>query len=113
LDKYTVILRGESFELYRDQIEFDAPNYFSSLFLGDFAEAQTHSVELSRNPQLFRLILEHMSGYTILPLSLDAIPPLMTLNTARENLLRDAQFYGLQGLVTILTPDSEPERLQP
>ncbi|KAH7100442.1 hypothetical protein BKA62DRAFT_706306 [Auriculariales sp. MPI-PUGE-AT-0066] len=30
--------RGETFTLFQDQIEFDAPNYFSMMFLGDFAE---------------------------------------------------------------------------
>ncbi|KZV82404.1 hypothetical protein EXIGLDRAFT_754983 [Exidia glandulosa HHB12029] len=94
LDKYAVILRGERFTLYRDQIEFDAPNYFTSIFLGDFAESQTRSVELSRSPNLFRIIVNYLSGYTVLPLTAAVIPGDMTFDMARANLLRDAEFFA-------------------
>ncbi|KZV82399.1 hypothetical protein EXIGLDRAFT_843783 [Exidia glandulosa HHB12029] len=104
LDKYTVTLRGEAFTLYRDQIEFDAPNYFSNLFLGDFSESQTRTVELSRSPELFRAIVDYMSGYTILPLTPAVVPATMASDSALENLLRDAEFYGLRGLVALLQP---------
>ncbi|KZV79770.1 hypothetical protein EXIGLDRAFT_846227 [Exidia glandulosa HHB12029] len=102
MDKYTVTLRGEPFTLYRDQIEFDSPNYFTSIFLGDFAESQTRSVELSRSPNLFRIIVNYLSGYTILPLTATVIPTDMTFDMARTNLLRDAEFFGLRGLVALL-----------
>ncbi|KZV82400.1 hypothetical protein EXIGLDRAFT_843784 [Exidia glandulosa HHB12029] len=110
LDKYIVTLRGESFTLYRDQIEFDAPNYFSALFLGDFSESQTRTVELSRSPELFRIITNYMSGYTIVPLAVTSVPPEMTSDAALENLRRDAEFYGLQGLVALLSNPPPPPR---
>ncbi|KZV82664.1 hypothetical protein EXIGLDRAFT_778306 [Exidia glandulosa HHB12029] len=90
LDKYTIILRGEPFTLYGDQIEFDGPNYFTNLFLGDFAESQTRVVELSRSPLLFRILVEYMSGYEVLPLQPASIPPTMSLEMALQNLERTA-----------------------
>ncbi|KZV82401.1 hypothetical protein EXIGLDRAFT_729788, partial [Exidia glandulosa HHB12029] len=110
LDKYIVTLRGESFTLYRDQIEFDAPNYFSDLFLGDFSESQTRTVELSRSPELFRAIVDYMSGYSILPLTAAVVPSTMTPDIAHKNLLHDAGFYGLQGLVKLLSSAPTPPR---
>ncbi|KZV86362.1 hypothetical protein EXIGLDRAFT_226361 [Exidia glandulosa HHB12029] len=101
-DKYTVVLRGEAFTLSRDQLQTDSPNYFTELFLGDFEESRTHKVELSRSPQLFRAVVEYMSGYSILPLAPAIIPPAMTAATALENLLRDAEYYGLDGLVHLI-----------
>ncbi|KZV86377.1 hypothetical protein EXIGLDRAFT_840829 [Exidia glandulosa HHB12029] len=109
LDKYTVTLRGQVFALYRDQIEFDAPNYFSGLFLGDFSESQTRTVELSRSPDLFRIIVDYMSGYTILPLPATLVPLNMTSDVALENLARDAEFYGLQQLVELLRSHPSPK----
>ncbi|KZV79769.1 hypothetical protein EXIGLDRAFT_846226 [Exidia glandulosa HHB12029] len=101
-DRYTIILRGKSFVLYRDQIDVDSPNYFTELFLGDAREAQTQSVELSRSPELFRFIVDYMSGYAVLPLNQAMLPPTMTPDLARANLLRDAEIYKLRGLVKLL-----------
>lgn len=61
-EQYTVITRGVTFHLFRSQIEFDSPNYFTSAFLEGFAEAQSQVVHLDRNPQLFALVVEHVSG---------------------------------------------------
>lgn len=104
LETFTVALRGELFTLYREQIEFDSPNYFSALFLGDFAEAHTRTVELTRSPGLFRIIVEYMSGYSVLPIASDLCVPGMSADTVLENLRRDAEFYGLDGLVAQLDP---------
>ncbi|KZV84405.1 hypothetical protein EXIGLDRAFT_290379 [Exidia glandulosa HHB12029] len=103
-DQYTVVLRGETFTLYRDQIEFDSPNYFTALFLGDFRESRTQRVALSRSPDLFRVIVEYMSGYTVLPLAPAMVPSTMTPETALANLLNDAEYYQLSGLVRLIRP---------
>ncbi|KZV82396.1 hypothetical protein EXIGLDRAFT_778641 [Exidia glandulosa HHB12029] len=110
-DKFNVALRGRTFTLYREQIEYDAPNYFTELFLGEFSEAKTRHVELSRNDDLFSIIVDYMSGYTVTPLSEAVVPPTMTLETAHTNLLRDAEFYGLQGLVELLQSGAARDRL--
>ncbi|CEL61160.1 hypothetical protein RSOLAG1IB_09802 [Rhizoctonia solani AG-1 IB] len=99
--KYTVVLRGQEFLLTKSQIDFDSPNYFSTCFLGDFREAETRRLELSRNPDLFRLIVEYLCGYEILPLNEKSLPPFMSLETGIQNLRADALFYQLDGLVNV------------
>ncbi|KAM5534171.1 hypothetical protein V8D89_012191 [Ganoderma adspersum] len=101
-DVYTVIVRRERFELYHDQITFDSPNYFTACFLSDFSESAARTLRLSRNPTLFSIIVEYLSGYPILPLSAQTIPSTMDLASAHRCLLADAQFYGLQRLCELL-----------
>ncbi|KAB5588511.1 hypothetical protein CTheo_8043 [Ceratobasidium theobromae] len=97
--KYTVVIMGTSFVLTKSQIEFDSPNYFTTCFLGDFHEAQTHHLELSRDPDLFRVIIRYLCGYSVLPLTEKQIPSDMTLASALTNLRNDAAFYQLDGLL--------------
>jgi hypothetical protein len=97
--EYTVTIRGETFILNKSQIEFDAPNYFTTCFLGDFREAQSRHLRLSRDPALFRIVLDYLCGYTILPLQKQVIPRHMSPATALENLRADAAFYQLDGLI--------------
>ncbi|EUC56893.1 BTB domain protein, putative [Rhizoctonia solani AG-3 Rhs1AP] len=97
--KYTVVLRGQEFVLSKSQIEFDSPNCFTACFLGDFRKAETKRLELSRNPDLFRLILEHLCGYEILPLDDNVIPSHMLIDSVLRNLQADALFYQLDGLI--------------
>lgn len=101
-ETYTIHMRDETFNLTKDQIEFDSPNYFTSCFLGDFAESQTRTLRLSRNPDLFKIIIEYLSSYHVLPLAESAIPKLMDRPLALQNLRVDAEFYLLNGLVSQL-----------
>ncbi|QRV84529.1 hypothetical protein RhiJN_12545 [Ceratobasidium sp. AG-Ba] len=96
---YTVILRDTTFRLDRSQLEFDSPNYFTACFLGSFSESSAREIRLSRSPVLFSLIVDYLSGYTIFPLK-DVGG--MASETALENLLADALFYGLDDLVGLL-----------
>ena len=50
------------------------------------------------------------SGYDILPLSERACPPRMSVEVTRRNLLHDARYYGLDGLVALLSESSQPSR---
>lgn len=93
--KYTVIVRDEEFTLRKSQIDFDAPNYFTAIFLGDFSEGGTTTTTVDRNPDLFAIIVEYLSGYHILPLASKALPRTMDSKTAMLNLIEDAAFYGL------------------
>ncbi|KAG8752283.1 hypothetical protein FRC12_012042 [Ceratobasidium sp. 428] len=106
-DNYTVEMRGEKFLLTRDQVEFDSPNYFTSCFLGEFTEAQTRTLTLSRDPELFKIILNYLSGYDVLPLHELMIPKQMNSNAALRNLLADAQFYQLDGLVDQIDEENQ------
>ncbi|KAF8712332.1 hypothetical protein RHS03_01193, partial [Rhizoctonia solani] len=97
-EKYTVSIQGIEFTLSKSQIEFDGPNYFTTCFLGDFRESSTRRVELSRDPDLFRIVLSYLSGYTVLPLNERVIPATMSQEAALLNLRADAEFYQLDGL---------------
>ncbi|KAF8592808.1 hypothetical protein BDV93DRAFT_567380, partial [Ceratobasidium sp. AG-I] len=68
---FTVVVRDQRFVLSRSQIDFDAPNYFTMCFLGDFTESQLRQVELSRDPHLFKIIVDYLCGYTVLPIRQD------------------------------------------
>jgi hypothetical protein len=99
-ERYTIIVSGERLVFTRDQIESDPGNYFSTLFFGGFAEGVRgmREIAVEKEPLLFKLIQAHLRGYEILPLRDSFIPPYMTKEVALSNLLREAQFYGLQKL---------------
>jgi hypothetical protein len=96
---YKVILRDQVFVLDRSQVEFDSPNYFTACFLGSFSESHVREIRLSRDPALFTMIINYLSGYTIFPVQ---PTPGMSEEATLENLLRDALFYGLDDLVGML-----------
>ncbi|KAH7332671.1 hypothetical protein B0J17DRAFT_548308, partial [Rhizoctonia solani] len=97
--EYTIIIRNRQFLLNKSQIEFDSPNFFISCFLRDFSEAQSRTLKLSRDPDLFQVIVNYLCGYAVLPLSDDFRPAFMTPATVLTNLRTDAVFYQLDGLV--------------
>jgi hypothetical protein len=109
--KHMIIVRDEEFTLRRTQLEFDAPNYFTTYFYGDFAEADAGvtTLTLDRSPELFAIIVEYMSGYHILPLAQKALPRTMTTRTAMLNLVEDAAFYGLTRLHALLMAPAPPK----
>ncbi|GAA5932607.1 uncharacterized protein JCM15063_002153 [Sporobolomyces koalae] len=116
-DVYTVYARDTPFHLSRSQIETDSPNYFTSAFLAhDFTETKTREFRVDQHPQLFALIVEHLSGYPILPLQRAVLPPFLSIETAQAALLRDAQFFALEQLEAqleaLLVPSTpSPSRL--
>lgn len=102
---FTIWCRETPFRLTRSQIETDSPNYFTTAFLdGGFNEQTTRTIKLGKHPQLFALILEHLSGYTVLPLQPSVLPRYMSVEAAKENLWRDAQYFGLDSLCKELKP---------
>lgn len=104
---FTVFARDVPFRLTRNQLETDSPNYFTSAFLShDFSEATTRVIYTDKHPQLFALVVEHLSGYSFLPLQTSSLPPCMSVEVAHENLLRDARYFGLDQLETLLCPPS-------
>lgn len=107
--RYTVVVRDEEFTLRKSQIEFDGPNYFTAFFCGEFKEAGDGStLFLDRNPELFAVIVEYMSGYTVLPLAAKALPRVMDERLALQCLADDAAFYGLARLHALLTKPRTP-----
>ncbi len=99
-DTYTVVVRGETFGLSKTQIERDSPNFFTSCFLSGFSESARRTTTLDRNPTIFAIIVDYLSGYPILPLSPGVA---MDAKTAHRYLLADADFYGLSRLCALLT----------
>ncbi|CAE6370937.1 unnamed protein product [Rhizoctonia solani] len=96
---YTVTVQGTDFLLTKSQIEFDAPNYFTACFLGDFEESKTHHLKMSRDPDLFRIISDYLCGYQVLPLADRVMPTRISPELVLPNLKADAEFYQLDGLV--------------
>ena len=93
---YTVVVRSERFILSDEQLNFDAPNYFTERF---GIEGATREMLVYRDPKLFQIIEGYLSGYDIFPLPDSAIPSYMSRETFSKNLLVDARFYQLSQLV--------------
>lgn len=106
VEEYVIIVRGERFVLARDQMLFDSPNYFTSLFDGPFKESSEgkREVVLHRDPFLFKFIESYLCGYQILPFPTTGLPHHMSHAAMIKNLLADAQFYQLDGLIELLWP---------
>lgn len=96
-DKYIILIHGKRYVLTKAQVEFDSPNYFTKQFFGDTPEAQSRTLELSRDPDLFKLVLDYLSDYWVIPLNVPVIPPRSAFRTLND-LLRDAKFYELRKL---------------
>ncbi|KAF8600146.1 hypothetical protein BDV93DRAFT_525567, partial [Ceratobasidium sp. AG-I] len=52
------------------------------------------------DPHLFKIIVDYLCGYTVLPIRQDVLPPTMTPEVALANLRADAIFYQLDGLLS-------------
>lgn len=86
----------------RDQILFDSPNYFTTLFYGPLRGKGV--VALYRDPHFLHFIESHLSGYQILPLPTTGLPQYVSHQAMVKNLFADAQFYQLDGLIQPLRP---------
>lgn len=62
---------------------------------------------------LFKYITLYLSGYKILPLQIAAVPITMSLESALENLLIDANYFDLDGLVAQIKLFMRPPKLLP
>ncbi|CUA76183.1 hypothetical protein RSOLAG22IIIB_12096 [Rhizoctonia solani] len=105
---YTILIKDTTFTLSHSQVTFESPNYFTTCFLGDFAESQTRSVRLERSPDMFPFIRNYLCGYMVLPLSNRSIPKGMSMIQAISHLRADAMFYQLEGLVGQCDEHLEP-----
>lgn len=96
-EHYTVITRGVTFNLSADQVGRSV--YLMDAF-GQLAESESMTIHLNRHPKLFQIIVDHSSGYDVLPLQQAALPESWTLEMGWRNLRRDAVYLGLHGLVS-------------
>jgi hypothetical protein len=102
--KYTIIVSGQRFVFTRDQLESEPGNYFATYFFGDFKEAAsaTKELELDTEPLFFKLIQAHLRGYKVLPIQNVYVPDYTSSKGALESLRRDADFFSLSRLVTLI-----------
>ncbi|CAE6471807.1 unnamed protein product [Rhizoctonia solani] len=107
----TVIVRGKTFLLSKDQIEFEKPNLFTDFVL-KHPEVPRPPIQLTRDPRLFSLIVDHLCGYTILPLH-DTDIPGMTQERALLNLKEDAKYYRLGKLMELIEKPSQSSSTNP
>ncbi|KAL5632287.1 hypothetical protein ACGC1H_000331 [Rhizoctonia solani] len=89
--EYTV-MRRKQFLFHKSEIEFDWSNLFTACFLGDFAEARSRTVKLSRNPDLFHIVVNYSCRYTVLPLRDNFAPAFKTSAPVLASLQSDAVF---------------------
>jgi hypothetical protein len=116
-DTFTINLRGVPLQLSQAQIEADSPgsNLFAASLLGDFIEASNRTLQLDRHPGIFKIILDHLSGYRIFPLDQEMIDEYcngdgMSINRALRYLQDDSEYYGLSRLNALVT--EEIDRLE-
>lgn len=113
---FTVKLRGVSMQISRSQIQADTPgsNFFAASLLGDFAEASEKTLSLDRHPAIFKLILDHLSGYRIFPLDKIILKSFygdgMSVERALRYIQDDAEYYGFSRLYSLVSV--EVERLE-
>ncbi|KAG8740590.1 hypothetical protein FRC10_004127 [Ceratobasidium sp. 414] len=98
-DSFTVLVSGTPFVLSKSQLERDAPNYLTAYFLDDSGHRIRESLEISRDPDIFKLVLRYLNGYQVVPLHDGLIPSLSTAAAALADLRADAEFYQLDGLL--------------
>lgn len=96
---YTVVVSGVSFSLSEASIRSDSPdtNLLAMSLLGDFAEAQDRTLVLNRNATTFKLIRDHLAGYTVFPLVAQDHPG-MDKSKFMRYLRDDCDYYGLDNL---------------
>ncbi|KAK3805598.1 MAG: hypothetical protein J3Q66DRAFT_393383 [Benniella sp.] len=87
---YTIVVSGENFPVTLSAIQYDAPNFFSEIFLNPSREEYSARVMyINRNPDIFRDIVKHMQGYFVAAKD----------EVHLENLVTDAYFYKLKRLI--------------
>jgi hypothetical protein len=108
---YAIIVSGEKFVFTQDQLESDPGNYFLNHFFDRFGEAVgKREYRVEKEPKLFQLIQAHLRGYDIFPIPDAIVPPYMTKETMVNNLLNEAQFYGLGVLCQKILNYQETQR---
>lgn len=112
-ETFTVKLRGVPMQISRSQIQADTPggNFFAASLLGDFAEASERTLSLDRHPAIFKLILDHLSGYRIFPLDKIILKSFygdgMSVERALRYIQDDAEYYGFSRLHALASDEIE------
>jgi len=97
---YAIIVSGERLTFTREQLESEPNNKLAEYFFGTSSQPSTEKREMriEKEPALFKLIQAHLRGYNIFPIQ-NGFVPYMTADGVLENLLKEAEYYALGGLV--------------
>lgn len=87
---FTIVVGGQSFCLSWESLKSDGPSNFFVEFFSK--KRDTRTLHVDKDPELFALIVKHLRGYYVYPEN----------DVEYLNLLRDANFYGLNRLKTTL-----------
>ncbi|QRV98556.1 The BTB (BR-C, ttk and bab)/POZ (Pox virus and Zinc finger) domain [Ceratobasidium sp. AG-Ba] len=99
--KLTVIVSGTKFVLTQDQYKIDGPNYFTDAVAAHTGRFRGPRVKVSRNPEMFKVVLDYLNGYTILPKDGSLPNGITNRKIALKNLIAEAKFYRLNSLEAI------------
>lgn len=88
-------MSGTLFKVSRETILNDSPNFFA--LLEPFADRNLTPTFFCRSPELFKDILSHLQGYDIH----------IRDKTHRSNLLKEARYFKLNGLISKLSLGTE------
>ncbi|CUA75333.1 Serine/threonine-protein kinase TOR [Rhizoctonia solani] len=100
--KLQATIQDVDFVLSEHQIKFDAPNYFTDFYFGDWTDSPPEERHLQlywRDPKLFSIIITYLNGYSVFPLDEGVIPGHLSVRQTLLNLRVDVRFYRLGGLV--------------
>ena len=92
---FTVVVGGRRHTPLRSQIQRDSPNFFTSYFLNHSGQSlsQDTTLKVSRDPDVFELVLRYLNGFRVVPIHERLVPPTCSPETAPSDLRADAEFY--------------------
>ncbi|KAG8680831.1 hypothetical protein FRC08_016016 [Ceratobasidium sp. 394] len=96
-----VVVSGTKFVLTQDQYKVDGPNYFTDAVAAHTRRFSGPQVKVSRNPELFKLVVDFLNGYAVLPKDAPLPKGIPCRKVALKNLVAEAKFYRLSSLEAI------------
>lgn len=87
---FTIVVSDRSFQIGWKSLISDGPDNF---FTRHFIKSQARVIHIDRNADTFEYIIRHLRGYPIVAKD----------ENQHQDLLNDAQYYGLKKLEKILT----------
>ncbi|KAG9112799.1 hypothetical protein FRC07_007863 [Ceratobasidium sp. 392] len=96
-----IIVSGTKFVLTQDQFKVDGPNYFTDAVAAYTGRFRGPQVKVSRNPELFKLVVDFLNGYAVMPKDAPLPQGIPSRKVALRNLIAEAKFYRLNSLEAI------------
>ncbi|KAG8741380.1 hypothetical protein FRC10_002945 [Ceratobasidium sp. 414] len=96
-----VVVSGTKFVLTQDQFKVDGPNYFTDAVAAHTGRFFGPQVKVSRSPELFKLVVDFLNGYAVMPKDAPLPKGIPSRKVALKNLVAEAKFYRLNSLEAI------------